>query len=98
MARRDYALDIMTDALLADFFPDHFNDQFQIQALYSWHPDWFKLDKESRLFYTQNPLAADLVARNARLVNPLTGIAPSFVHAPNNSDLTNVETWLAASG
>ena len=96
MANRDYALSTITDKWLDEFFPDHFQDQYQMQAIYSWHPDWFKLDKESRLFYTQNPYAPKVVEQNGKVVNPDSGIAPSFVHAPNNGDLSNVEAWLAA--
>src|ERR1051326_1369186 len=36
MANRDYALSIITDQWLEEFFPDHFNDQYQMQAIYSW--------------------------------------------------------------
>lgn len=95
MANRDYALSTITDKWLEEFFPDHFHDQYQVQAIYSWHPDWFKLDTESRIFYTQNPYAPNLVVQNNRLVNPTTGMTPSFVHAPNHGDLSNVEEWLA---
>lgn len=95
IAEREALARVFDDQLLHDFFPDHFNDQCQLQAIHSWHPGWFKLDTESHLFYTLNRYSLNLLERDGRLLNPHTGIAPSFVHAPNNWDLANVEQWLA---
>jgi hypothetical protein len=78
------------NALLDELFPNHFNDQLQLQLLWSWHPDRFRLDTESRLFYSQCPLAPDLVLSDGRFVNPRTGLAPSFVHGPGRASLRNV--------
>jgi len=40
------------------------------------------LDKQSAVFHTLGPRSPELVAHNNRLVNPATGLAPSFVRAP----------------
>jgi hypothetical protein len=81
-------------ATLEELFPDHFNDMYQIQSLYSWKPEAFKLDRESVLFHTAGPRQAVLETRNGKLVNPETGKAPSFVHGPNRWDLSQVEQWV----
>lgn len=97
IAERHALARVFDERLLEEFFPDHFNDQCQLQAIHAWHPGWFKLDAESHLFYTQNRYAPNLIERDGRLVNPHTGTAPSFVHAPNKGDLSNVEQWLATN-
>ncbi len=96
VAHREAFLDVFALDGLEECFPDHFNDQNQIQMLYSWHPEWFSLDTDSRLFYTQTPRVPPLVQRGGSLVNPLTGTKPSFVHGPHNSDLSNVDEWIAS--
>ena len=49
------------------------------------------------LFYTQGARTPALVVQNNRVVNPVTGQAPAFVHAPNHGDLRVVEQWVAGS-
>lgn len=50
MGRRDYILDTISDAWINEFFPDHFNDEYQLQAMLSWSPGMFKLDAGNTLF------------------------------------------------
>lgn len=98
MANRVELLKVFNDETLEGLFPDHFNDQYQIQSLYSWKPDAFKLDVQGVLFHTVGPRSPELVTRNNRLVNPDTGQSPAFVHAPNRGDLSRVEQWLGTQG
>ena len=63
--------------------------------MYAWDPKAFALDTAGALFYTLGPRSAELVVQNNRLINPNSGLAPSFVHAPNNWDLSGVDDWLA---
>ncbi len=94
IAQRQALLTVFHDKLLEELFPDHFNDQYQIQSLYSWHPDAFALDRQGLLFHTLGPHAPDLVVNDNHLVNPITGLSPSFVHAPHNQDLSRIEQWI----
>ena len=96
MADRTTLLNVFTDQTLDEFFPDHFNDQYQLQSMYSWNPAAFKLDQQGVLFHTLGPLSVDLVAKDKRLVNPVTGLAHSFVHAPNTWNMAIVDQWLAS--
>jgi len=96
MADRNALLSVFDDGTLEALFPDHFNDMFQIQSLYSWKPDAFKVDTQGVLFHTVGPRSPELVIRNNRLENPDTGKSPSFVHGPNNGDLSKVEQWVNA--
>jgi len=98
MAQRSALLTEFSDETLEALFPDHFNDMYQIQSLYSWKPDAFKLDVQGVLFHTIGPRSPELVTQNNRLVNPSTGRSPAFVHAPNRGDLSKVELWLGAQG
>jgi len=95
VANRQALLTEFNDETLEALLPDHFNDMYQIQSLYSWRPGAFKVDTQGVLFHTLGPRSTELVVQNNRLVNPTTGNAPSFVHAPNRGDLSNVEQWLA---
>jgi hypothetical protein len=95
IANRKALLSLFDDAPLEALFPDHFNDFYQIQSMYSWNRAAFAVDLEGVMFYTLGPHATALRVQNNRLVNPDSGIAPSFVHAPNNWDLSSVEQWLA---
>jgi len=70
MARRDYLTETITDAWLDQFFPDHFNDEHQLQQMLSWRPSLFALDTQSILFFT------------SPVFNP-TGLACSFIHYPD---------------
>jgi hypothetical protein len=96
MAERKALLAVFDDPTLEELFPDRFNDMYQLQSLYSWNPAAFLLDKQSAVFHTLGPRSPDLVVENNRLVNPATGLAPSFVHAPGGWDLSTVGQWLAA--
>lgn len=96
IARKNALLDVFNEEVLEELFPNHFIDQYQLQSLFSWNPDLFKLDTQGVLFHTVGPRAPELVVKNNRLENPNTGKSPSFVHAPNNGDLSKVEQWLAA--
>lgn len=98
MADRVELLKVFDDETLEGLFPDHFNDMYQIQSLYSWKPDAFKLDAQGVLFHTIGPRSPELVTRNNRLVNPDTSQSPAFVHAPHRGDLSKVEQWLTARG
>ena len=95
IANRNALLDTFTDDTLEQFFPDHFNDLFQIQSMYAWNPSAFTVDTQGVLFHTLGPRSPELTAQSNKLVNPITGKAPSFVHAPNKWDLSRVEQWLA---
>lgn len=95
MAERAALLKVFHERCLEEFFPDHFNDQYQIQAMYSWQPEAFKLDRDGILFHTLGPRSTNLTVRNNRLFNAATGAAPSFVHAPSGWDLSDVEQALA---
>ncbi len=95
MADRHTLLTVFDNGTLEALFPDHFNDLYQIQSLYSWKPDAFKVDTQGVLFHTLGPRSPELVVQSNRLVNPMTGNAPCFVHAPNRGDLSSVEQWLA---
>jgi hypothetical protein len=95
MAERDALIEVFDEGTLETLIPDHFNDQYQIQTLYSWKRNAFKVDTQGVLFHTIGPRSTALVVQNNRLVNPATGNAPSFVHAPNHGDLSNIEQWLA---
>ena len=57
-------------------------------------PQAFKVDTEGVLFHTLGPRAPELVVKNNQLENPASGKAPSFVHGPNNWDLSKVEQWI----
>lgn len=88
IARREAFLDLFTDKVLEDLFPDHFNDQLQLQAMLSWQPDLFRLDTNSDLFFTS--LSGAPVP---------TGRTPTLIHAPyngpfHNSVTTEVTRWL----
>lgn len=96
IADRKELLAAFDDPTLEALFPDHFNDMYQLQSLYSWKPAAFLLDKQSAVFHTLGPRSEDLVVQNDRLVNPATGLAPSFVHAPAGWDLSKIEERLAA--
>jgi hypothetical protein len=96
MADRNALLAVFDDGTLEGLFPDHFNDLYQIQSLYSWKPNAFKVDTQGVLFHTLGPRSPDLVVNNNRLENPNTGKSPSFVHGPNNWDLSKVEQWVDA--
>jgi hypothetical protein len=97
MAQREALLAVFDDRTLEELFPDHFNDMYQLQSLYSWKPAAFTLDKASVVFHTVAPRSPELVVQNSRLVNAATGQAPSFVHGPAQADLSGVEQWLAAT-
>ncbi len=97
MADRNALLEEFNDELLEELIPDHFNDMYQIQSLYSWKPDTFKVDRDGVLFHTIGPRSPELVVKNNRLENLDTGKSPAFVHGPGNWDLSKVEQWLAAS-
>ncbi|SRR6266487_3931183 len=96
MADRNALLAVFNDKTLEEFFPDHFNDQYQIQSMYSWEPTAFLVDRQGVLFHTLGPRSQELVVKNNRLENPNTGKSPSFVHGPNNWDLSKVEQWVNA--
>jgi hypothetical protein len=81
MANRSAFLDVFTDAVLEQLFPDHFNDQLQLQAMLSWQPDLFRLDVNSHLFFTSLSGAPIPPSRT-----------PIFVHAPYGGPLPNFVT------
>jgi hypothetical protein len=96
MADRNALLAVFNEGTLEALFPDHFNDLYQIQSLYSWKPDAFKVDTQGVLFHTLGPRSPELVVQNGRLANPDTGKSPSFAHGPGNWDLSKVEQWVNA--
>lgn len=96
IAERTAFAAVFDEGTLEALFPDHFNDLYQIQSLFAWKPQAFKVDTEGVLFHTLGPRAPELVAKNSRLENPNTGRAPSFVHGPNNWDLSKMEQWISA--
>ncbi len=95
MADRKALLEEFNDDTLESLFPDHFNDMYQIQSLFSWKPNTFKVDTQGVLFHTVSPRSPELAVKNNLLENPTTGKSPAFVHAPQNGDLSKVEQWLA---
>jgi hypothetical protein len=76
IADRGALLELFTDRVLDELFPDHFNDQLQLQAMLSWQPDLFRVDVESQIFYTSISGAP---------FSP--GPKPVFVHGPYGSSL-----------
>jgi hypothetical protein len=96
MADRTELLKVFDEGTLEALFPDHFNDLYQIQSLYSWKPTAFKVDTQGVLFHTLGPRSPELVVKDNRMENPDTAKSPAFVHAPNHADLSKVEQWLAA--
>jgi hypothetical protein len=66
MGRREYILDTITDAWMDEIFPDHFNDEFQLQLMLALSPGLFALDAGSTLFYSSPDL------------NPVVG--PAWMH------------------
>src|SRR5205085_1106589 len=50
IANRDALLSVFDDATLEALFPDHFNDLYQIQSMYSWNRAAFALDLEGTMF------------------------------------------------
>ena len=56
MGRREYILDTLTDAWMDALFPDHFNDEFQLQLMLARLPGLFALDADSTLFYSSPDL------------------------------------------
>ena len=95
MADRRTLLGVFDDGTLESLFPDHFNDMYQIQSMYSWKPDAFRLDREGILFHTVSSRSPQLIIKDNRPTNPDTGRSPSFVHAPQNGDLAMAEQWIA---
>jgi hypothetical protein len=86
IAERAAFLDVFTDRVLEELFPDHFNDQIQLQALLSWQPDLFRLDAGSQIFFTSlggEPSPA--------------GATPVFVHAPYGGSLDWLNSRLETS-
>jgi len=59
-------LDTINDAWMDEFFPDHFNDEFQLQVMLARSPALFALDTDSTLFYSSLDL------------NPVVG--PAWMH------------------
>src|SRR5437899_225302 len=62
IADRKALVSLFTDALLERFFPDHFNDMSQLQALWAMDRSLFDLDWNERCFFTQqssNPKIAE---------------------------------------
>jgi len=70
MADRLELLKVFDDGTIEAFFPDHFNDMYQIQSLYSWKPGAFKVDTQGVLFHTLGPRSPELVEQANRLTNP----------------------------
>jgi len=66
MGQREYILDTITDAWMDAIFPDHFNDEFQLQLMLALSPGLFALDASSTLFYSSPDL------------NPVVG--PAWMH------------------
>ena len=66
MGRREYILDTITDAWMDALFPDHFNDEFQLQLMLARSSGLFSLDVDSTLFYSSTDL------------NPVVG--PAWMH------------------
>jgi len=97
MADRKTILGLFDERTIDDFMPNHFIDQDLIQSLYARSPDAFALDTEGRLFHTVGARSVELVEKDNQLVNPITGYAPSFVHAPYGRDLSKIEAWLSAA-
>jgi hypothetical protein len=83
IADRAGFLDVFTDTLLAELFPDHFNDQIQLQALLSWRPDLFRLDVRSEILFTSIRGGAFTPAAK-----------PVFVHGPYGGSLDWLEPQL----
>lgn len=79
IAERSAVLDVFTDKLLDELFPDHFNDQDQLQAFMGSHPDLIALDLASKVFYTSNEHRQSPASH------------PVFVHGPNRADLSWIE-------
>jgi hypothetical protein len=76
IAEKTAFLDVFNDRVLDELFPDHFNDQIQLQALLSWQPDLFRLDVASQIFFT-----------SLRGASYPVGATPVFVHAPYGGSL-----------
>jgi hypothetical protein len=83
IAERAGFLDVFTDKLLEELFPDHFNDQIQLQTMLSWVPDLFRLDIHSEIFFT---------SLNGRAFAP--SAKPVFVHGPYGGSLEWLEPQL----
>ena len=97
MADRKALLDVFDDKTLEELFPNHFNDMYQLQSLYSWYPSTFTLDRQGTMFHTLSPRSPELVVQDNKLINPATGLAPSFIHAPYGRDLAKVEQFITAA-
>lgn len=69
IAERTALLTVFYEGTLEALFPDHFNDLYQIQSLYAWKPQAFKVDTEGVLFHTLGPRSPELMAKNNRLEN-----------------------------
>jgi len=81
IANREAFLEVFTDRVLEALFPDHFNDQLQLQAMLSWQPDLLRLDRNSEIFFT---------SLSGTPIPP--GRTPTFIHAPYNGSLPNSVT------
>jgi hypothetical protein len=84
IADRAAFLDVFTERLVEELFPDHFNDQLQLQALLSWQSDLFRLDVDSQIFFTSLAGAPVPPSRT-----------PIFVHAPYGDSLNQFKTYEA---
>lgn len=93
MAQRETLVSVFNDELFDTFFPDHFNDETQINSLHGWNPGQFKADEEEQLFHIAGPGSAALMESNGRLVNA-SGVSPCFVHGPNRWDISDTADWL----
>jgi hypothetical protein len=83
IAERAAFLDVFTGKVLEELFPDHFNDQIQLQAMLSWVPNLFRLDTGSEIFFT---------SLNGRAFAP--SAKPVFVHGPYGGSLEWLEPQL----
>jgi len=96
MADRTALLGAFDERTLDEFIPNHFIDQNQVQSWYSWNSGAFKLDQQGVLFHTLGLRSVELVERGNKLINPVTGFAPSFVHAPHEWEMSRIEQWISA--
>jgi hypothetical protein len=86
IADRTVFLNVFTDRLFEELFPDHFNDQLQLQALLSWQPALFHIDVDSQIFFTSLAGAPIPAGRN-----------PIWVHAPYGGSLNQFKSQLLDS-
>ena len=96
MANREAIVTVFDRIDLEEMMQDNFIDQEILQTMYARDSNVFTVDRQGVLFHTLGRLSPELAVSNNRLINPATGQAPSFVHAPYGWDLSKVEQWVNA--